>query len=266
MHLLKIDLKKLTNYTTFWVVSGLYFTTLIFFTGSGMEFLKMLVRLGAKFGTDININRIPLYHFPDVWQNIVYVSGFFKVMLAILVVISITNEFSYRTIRQNIIDGLSRWEFLKTKIFTNLLLSLMSAVVIFLIGLVTGLIYTPQVQWHDVFSDLEFIPAYSLEVFTFLSYALLLGILIQRSGLTILMLLFSNLIEFFIKARLPDDAEFIKPFFPMESMSNLVSIPFPRYVFMEIQDYVSGVSVAIVLVWLFLFNYLAYRKLKHSDI
>src|SRR6202008_1787302 len=158
--LLKIDLKKMVNYRTFWVVCGLYFLTLAFVTASGMEILKWLASKGAEFGADININRIPLYHFPDVWQNLLYISGFFKIVIGIMTVISITNEYTYRTIRQNIIDGLSRWEFLLSKILTNLLLSVASVVLVFLIALVTGFIYTPDINWKYVFTDLEFYPAY----------------------------------------------------------------------------------------------------------
>lgn len=266
LHLLKIDLKKLTSYRTFWVVCGLYFLTLAFTTASGMEFLKWLARTFADFGSQLNINRIPLYHFPDVWQNLVYISGFFKIVLAIMVVISITNEFTYRTIRQNIIDGLSRWQFLQSKILTNVLLSLMSVAMVFIIGLVTGLIYSPEIEAGYVFTDLEFFPAYFLEVFAFLSYALMLGILIQRSGLTIIVLMLSHMIEAIVKVNIPDAAEFLKAFFPMESISNLVAMPFARYAFQEIQDYVSWGSIAIVLVWIFLFNYFGYQKLKKSDI
>ena len=101
LYLLKVDLKKLTSYRTFWIVCGLYFFTLGMTTATGMEFLKWLVSMGAEFGADIKVTRIPLYHFPDVWQNITFISGFFKAILAFMVVISITNEFSYRTVRQN---------------------------------------------------------------------------------------------------------------------------------------------------------------------
>ncbi len=266
LHLLKIDLKKLTSYRTFWVVCGLYFITLAFTTASGMEFLKWLASKGAEFGTTINISRIPLYHFPDVWQNLVFISGFFKIVLAIMVVISITNEFTYRTIRQNIIDGLSRWQFLQSKILTNALLSVMSVAMVFIIGLVTGLIYSPEIQAGYVFTDLEFFPAYFLEVFAFLSYALMLGIVIQRSGLTIIVLMLSHMIEAIVKVNIPDAAGFLKAFFPMESISNMVAMPFARYAFQEIQDYVSWGSIGIVLVWIFLFNYFGYQRLRRSDV
>lgn len=266
LHLLKIDLKKLTNYRTFWVVCGLYFFTLAFVTASGMEFLKWLASFVEGFGQKINIDRIPLYHFPDVWQNLVYISGFFKIVLAIMVVISITNEYQYRTIRQNIIDGMSRWEFLKSKILTNVLFSLMSVTMVFLIALVTGMIYSPQLILTDIFSDLDFFPAYFLEIFAFLSYALMLGILVQRSGLTIILLLLSHMIEAIVKVNIPDATDWLKDFFPMQSISNLVSLPFARYAFQEIQDYVAISAVLIALVWTILFNYFAYLRLKKSDI
>jgi ABC-2 type transport system permease protein len=266
LHLLKIDLKKMASYRTFWVVCGLYFVTLAFTTASGMEFLKWLASKGADFGTQINVSRIPLYHFPDVWQNLVYISGFFKLVLAIMVVISITNEFTYRTLRQNVIDGMSRWEFLLSKILTNVLLSFMSVTMVFLISFVTGLIYSPELNWDYVLADLDFFPAYFLEVFAFLSYALMLGILVQRSGLTIILLMLSHMIEAIIKVNLPHGFESIKQFFPMESISNLVPMPFARYAFQEIQDYVSMSALAIALVWMAIFNYLAFLKLKRSDI
>lgn len=266
LHLLKIDLKKMTSYRTFWVVCGLYFVTLAFTTASGMEVLKWLASLIEGFGQKININRIPLYHFPDVWQNLVWISGLFKIVLSIMVVISITNEYQYRTIRQNIIDGMSRWEFLLSKILTNVLLSLMSVVMIFLIGLVTGMIYSPEIILSDIFTDLEFFPAYFLEIFAFLSYALMLGILVQRSGLTIILLLLSSMIELIMKVNLPDGADWLKQFFPMQSISNLVSLPFARYALQEIQDYVAIEAVAVATAWTFLFNYFAYMRLKKSDI
>jgi ABC-2 type transport system permease protein len=266
LHLLQIDLKKLTSYRTFWIVCGLYFLTIGFSTASGMEFLKWLANTFDKFGSELNINRIPLYHFPDVWLNLVWWSGFFKVLLGIMTVISITNEYTYRTIRQNIIDGLSRWEFLLSKILTNVLLSFASVILVFLIALVTGFIYTPEINLKYVFTDLEFYPAYFLEIFTFLSFALMLGIFIQRSGLTIILLLLSYMLEAIVKANIDDYFPWLVRFFPMESISALVPLPFYRYAFQEIQDYVDPVSVAIALGWGILFNYFSFLKLKRSDL
>lgn len=267
LHLLKIDLKKLTSYRTFWIVCGLYFITLAFFTASGMELLKWLAQMIEGFGSSINIDRIPLYHFPDVWLNLIYISGFFKVVIGIMTVISITNEFQYRTLRQNVIDGLSRWQFVASKIVMNLLLSVLSVGMIALISFVTGLIYSPALSWSNIFGDMEFLLAYLVEIFAYLSFALMLGILIQRSGLSIILLLLAPMLEFIVKANIDDYVPaLIIEFFPIESISNLVPLPFKRYVFQEIRDYLTFTSMAIALGWCFLFNYFSYLKLKHSDI
>jgi ABC-2 type transport system permease protein len=266
LHLLQIDLKKLTSYRTFWIICGMYFFTLIVGAASGMEFLKWLARLIDGFGQQININRIPLYHFPDIWQNLAWSSGLLKMGLAIMVVISITNEYTYRTIRQNIIDGMSREEFILSKLYTNLVLSAASMISVFFIALVTGLIYSPELEFPYALTGIGFFPAYFLEVFAFLSFALMIGFFIQRSGLTIIVLLFSYLIELIIKENIDNYLPGIIPFFPLESIMNLVPLPFARYAFQEIRDYVTFGSVAIALVWTFLFNYLAYLKLKKSDI
>lgn len=261
----------MTSYRTFWVICGLYFLTLGFTTASGMEILKWLASKGAEFGASININRVPLYHFPDIWQNLIWISGLFKIVLAVMVVISITNEYQYRTLRQNIIDGMSRWEFLQSKILTNLLLSIMSVVMILVIALFTGFIYTPKIEWNYFFVGSEFFVAYFIEVFAFLSFALMLGVLIKRSGLTIVMLMLANMIEAIIKlnifrSSMEDQIGWLKQFFPLESITNLVPLPFARYAFQEIQDYVALTAVAIALGWILLFNYFAYLKLKKSDI
>jgi ABC-2 type transport system permease protein len=265
-HLLQIDLKKLTNYRTFWVIVGLYFVMLIFSTASGMELLKLLDRLFEDFGGDLNINRIPLYHFPDVWLNLIWFSGWLKIIPAVMVVISVTNEYSYRTLRQNVIDGLSRGEFIISKMLTNFVISFLSVAAIFLIGLVTGMIYSPAIKFNEVITDLEFFFAYFLEIFFFLSYALMLSILIKRSGLTIILVLLSQSIELIITANLDNDFPELVNYFPMRSLWNLIEVPYPRYVFMEIRDYLTFATIAPVVCWIAVFNYVAYYHLKKSDI
>lgn len=266
LQLLKVDLKKLRHYRTFWIIVGLYFFTLCMGAASGMEFLKWLARIIEGFGQAINITRIPIYHFPDIWQNLAWASGLLKIVLAIMTVISITNEFTYRTIRQNIIDGLSREQFLLSKVMMNLVLASLSMVMVFLIASVAGLIYSPQLDFPYGFTGIGFYPAYFLEVFAFLSFALMLGIFIQRSGLTIILLLISYLIELIIKENIDEYVPQLIQFFPLESIMNLVPMPFARYAFQEIRDYVTFETVAIASVWTFLFNYFAYLKLKKSDI
>jgi ABC-2 type transport system permease protein len=266
LQLLKIDLKKMTSYRTFWIVCGLYFFLLVVGSASGMEFLKWMASFIKGFGQSINIDRIPLYHFPDIWQNLAWSGGLLKVGLAMMTVISITNEYTYRTIRQNIIDGMSRKEFLLSKVFMNGLLSVMSMLSLFLIALVAGFIYSPEIDFPYGLTGIEFYPAYCLEVFAYLSFAMMMSIFIQRSGLTIIILLSSFVIEAIIKGVVDNYSVEVIAYFPLESISNLVPLPFARYAFQEIRDYVTVSSVLIAVAWTFAFNYISYLKLEKSDL
>ncbi|MDX1628989.1 MAG: ABC transporter permease, partial [Fulvivirga sp.] len=138
LRLLKIDLIKLKNYRPFWVLNILYGLLIISIPISVMEFLKWLKAQGADFD-GFDPLKIQVLYFPDIWQNITYVYSctILKVFLAIIVVISISNEYSYKTIRQNIIDGMDRNDFLKSKLATIFLLSLGSALLVFITGMVT---------------------------------------------------------------------------------------------------------------------------------
>jgi ABC-type transport system involved in multi-copper enzyme maturation permease subunit len=269
LHLLKIDLKKMTSYRTFWVIAGLYFFMIGVGAASGMEVLKFIARMIEGFGQNININRIPLYHFPDVWTNLIWTAGLLKIVLGVMVIISVSNEFTYRTARQNIIDGLSRWEFIFSKILMNLMLSLASVAVLFLVGLLTGMIYSPSLELSKMVTDLEFFPGYFLEVFMLLSLAMMIGVLVQRAGLAIVLLLSSWFLEWVVRAIIfknMADADRPDRFFPMYSMGNIVECPFFRYGFQEIKDYVSLAAVAIALTWTLIFNGIAYFKIKRADI
>jgi len=262
--LLKIDFKKLRNYRTFWVLTILYFATMGLVTSSGMEFLKWLVSKGADFD-QVDILRIPLYHFPDIWQNLTYVSTYFQLVLAIVVIVSVTNEFSYKTIRQNIIDGMDRKDFLTSKVMMVFMLSITATLFVFLIGLVTGLIYSPETELRFIFTNIEFIPAFFLATFSYLMMVLLFAIIIKRAGLAIGIVLIYPALEYAFGASLPDVMDPILPYLPQHAINALVKVPFQRYVFMEIQDYVDPLSVAVVVGYIILFILLAYRSLVKRD-
>ncbi|MEM9856163.1 MAG: hypothetical protein AAF843_02335 [Bacteroidota bacterium] len=265
LRLLRIDLLKLANYRAFWVLNILYGLLIIGIPAGVMEFLKWLDKLGDGI-KEFNPMKIPVLHFPDIWQNTTYVYTFLKIFLAIIIVISISNEFSYKTVRQNIIDGMSRLDFLKSKLATILLLSLGSSLLVFITCLLTGIIYTSDYEASDMFNGVEFVGAYFIDLFGFLVFAFLMTVLLKRSALTIFILLIYRLIEAILIANLPESVEFIGEYFPLQAMSNMIEVPFPKYAFQEIKDYVVMPFVWVSLAWIGLFVYAIYAKLKKSDL
>lgn len=270
--LLQIEWLKLRYNRAFWILVGMYILGVVIVCSGGMLFLEFLKSKGADFnGIDPTI--LPLYDFPDVWHNISYIATFFKVFLGFIMVISISNESTYRTMRQNIIDGLSKREFLLTKLGIIGILSMGAMVLLFLIGLVTGLIYSHVQGWKYVFSDMQFLFAYGFEVFVYLTFAHMIALFVRKSGLVIVGLLMYTLIFDPVAAQflqhypyLWDEIRFLKDFLPVSALNNLIHVPFLKYAFQEIQDYISLRELSIVIGWLIVNVSLSYWILKKRDL
>lgn len=261
LRLFQIEFYKLRYSKTFWVICAFYIFLIIIIPFSISGFLDVLQVGGNIQGVDPA--KIPVLHFPDIWQNIIFLYGFIRIFMGILVIISVSNEYSYQTIRQNIIDGLSREDFILSKLVTFFILSLAAAILVFCTLTITGLTQTPQVEVADILYGLQFVGAYFLELFTYMALALFITVLIQRTGLSIAIILLAAGIEYIIGFNIP---EAMVDYLPMHALENLIIFPYERYMFREIQDYISITSVLVVLAYLGLFIYGTFAKLRSSDV
>ncbi len=262
--LLQIELNKIRTYKTFWILTGLYLIILLGIFLSGKLFIDFLASKGEQI-SNVDLTRIPVYAFPDVWQNMTYVAGYLKFIIAIYVIISITNEISFNTLRQNIIDGMSRGDFLVSKLMLILILSFISTIFLAICGFAFGFLNTPKSQLHYIFKYTEFLPGHFLQLSTYLMFALLIGLLIKRSGLAMgLLFLYTLIIEPLITFRIK--AEWFKGLFPLKAISNLIRFPFQKYALREIQDYISWHDLLVVLLYAALFIWLIYLLLRKRDL
>jgi len=264
--LLKIEYQKIAPYTTFWVLFGLYFAVLgivIFGTQSFINEFFVDVRKNSP----IPIPTVSLYNFPDVWQNITYLGGYFKIFLAVLIVILVSNEFSFRTIRQNIINGMSKSEFLKSKLLFIFTISLASTIFLFVSGLILGLTHTSYISLSKVFNSTYFLFVYLLELFAFLSFAMLIGFLVKKSGFAIgILLLYSYIIERILWYKIPEE---VSQYFPIRMIGKLIDVPntaLMKIFGINFRNFVSYIDLLIVLTYTILFVFLTYLLLKKRDI
>ncbi|MFY0685596.1 MAG: hypothetical protein JXQ90_00450 [Cyclobacteriaceae bacterium] len=269
----RLEWLKLRNYKVFWVLLGMYLLALLVIASFGIFFLEWLKRQGADFdGLDPTI--IPIYDFPDIWQNTTYLGSFLKVLLAFVVVISVNNDITYNTMRQNIIDGISKKEFLMSKLALIFFLATISTLFLFTVGLVNGSIYSHIWEVKYIFAELEFFGAYFYDIFVFCVLAFLISLIIKKSGFVIIALaLYTLMFEPILGLVLenhPKLADGIWPhlpaFFPIGSLNDLISVPFPRYIFREIIDYVPLSAIAISTGWLIIYLTAIYYILVKRDL
>ena len=229
----------------------------------------------------LDLSETKIFEFPYIWHITTFFVAFFKFFFAIVVVSMIGNEYSNRTLKQNLIDGLSKKEVILSKFYFILAYSLVTTLVVSLIVLILGMVNTPSADLYldIIFNGSEFIIGYFVKLLTFYSFCLFVGVLIKRSAFSLGFLFVSFIAEMILYSLLwfewynETTAKSIMQFFPFTSMWNLVDHPFIRMKNVhdptEIipTDYaVHWYEVLIALTWVFIYIFLSYRLLKRRDL
>ncbi|WP_222984690.1 ABC transporter permease [Flagellimonas meishanensis] len=224
-----------------------------------------------------------IFNFPYIWHFNTWVAAIFKLFLAIVIVSMMANEYSNKTIKQNLIDGLSKKEFILSKFLTVISFAFISTVFVFITSLILGLIYSDYNEISIIFSDLEFLPAFFVKLVGFFSFCLFLGMLIKRSAFALGFLILWTILEQAVFGILGwkfmswPAAKRVKDFFPLESMMNLIKEPGSRLSAVQnIGDQIGEnfrfdyhtywYEFLIVIFWTALFIYLSYALLKKRDL
>lgn len=222
-----------------------------------------------------------IFNFPFIWHFNTFIAAILKFFLLLVIVSMMANEYSYVTLKQNLIDGLSKQEFILSKFYTVVLFALISAIFVFFVSLILGLIYSDFNEISIIFSDLEYLIAYFIKLVGFFSFGLFLGILIKRSAFAVGMMVIWTAAEGIFKGilhwKIKVEQDFYMQFFPLEAMSNLIKQPFTRLNAVKTVAKQVGENlntdfsvhfsdVLIVLVWTFIFIYAAYWVLRKRDL
>jgi ABC-type transport system involved in multi-copper enzyme maturation permease subunit len=224
-----------------------------------------------------------IFNFPYIWHFNTFITAFFKLFLAIVIVSMMSNEYSNKTIKQNLIDGLSKKEFILSKFLTVISFSLISTLFVFVVSLILGLAYSDYNELSIILTDLEFLLAFFVKLMGFFSFCLFLGILVKRSafalGFLILWQIFEGIFRGLIRWKLfdGDTTDSIMGFFPLQAMFNLIEEPFSRLGAVQsvadqmgekltLDYHMHWYEILIVLVWTAIFIYSSYALLKKRDL
>ncbi|MFC4477089.1 ABC transporter permease [Flavobacterium chungangensis] len=275
--LLSIELQKI------WMNKASRILTLTYFVL--LSFIALIAAIKFDIGPfKFHLAEMGIFNFPFIWHFNTYVAAWLKFFLAIVIVSMMANEYSYGTLKQNLIDGLSKKEFILSKFLTVVLFAFGSTVFVFIMSLLLGLSFSSYTEFGIIFSDLDYLLAFFVKLTGFFSFCLFLGILVKRSAFALGFLLVWSIIEAIIRGTLAfkifpnsDTEEKITQFLPLESMSNLIANPGPRLSVIKNIGTQMGIetegnfsvdytAVLIVLVWTFVFIYFSYKLLKNRDL
>ncbi len=256
LDLLRIEYKKLTPYPTFWIIFGLFFLfTPFVFYGAGQ----------IKFDA-FPIDFATIYNFPNVWNIITYIASWFNLLIGMLLVIIVCNEFSFKTFRQQVINGHSKADFIISKILLIISFSLLSTLYLFFIGAFFGYISGSEAS---ILTNTKYLLIYFIQSLGYMSVALILAIIIRSSAMSIILFVCSIFVESIIRLFVP---EVLASYFPMKIISNLTPFPSPGGVQVSsinavITDSISlNISIIVAIVYIILFWGFSYIILTKKDI
>lgn len=235
INLLQIEFQKLKPYRAMWIILAAY--ALIIF--GVFHFLGKQAATINEVGVGINI-----FQYPDIWHKITYVSGFFNLLLALILIMYSCNEFVFRTYRQNIIDGLSHADLVLSKSWVIFFLAVLSCLFLFIVGAIKGY-YPDGLEGMNFFSKkLYFLGYHFVKTIAYLSIAYLFSVIFQRTTLSIILFIAFMIFESFIASYLDIN---VLQFLPFGAMGQIINQPFlPEFI--QRGEAVEEVSKNLLLI------------------
>ncbi|KFF20975.1 ABC transporter permease [Chryseobacterium sp. JM1] len=279
LKLLKLEYYKNLNYRPFKVFSIMYFAILIALLFIGLVDLNI-------FGGTINLKEQGIYNFPEIWNFTTWIVALLKIFLGLIIVFSISQEFTNRMFKQNTIDGLSRKEFIGSKLLTITIFTTVSTLIVFIITMFLGHHYSKVTESSKIYAEVYYIGNYFIKLFTFFSFLMFLSVLLRKS-----MFVFLGFFAYWIaekvltgieayqrltgmqgeqrKAVLENDF-FVTSLLPLESMSNLIPNPLMRLDMVKIMGvkysaHYPTESMIACVIWSVIFIFGSYWILRKRD-
>jgi ABC-type transport system involved in multi-copper enzyme maturation permease subunit len=259
--LINIEYAKLKRLTSIKVIFIVY-----------MVMVPLLIfALGSFFGArpiPLFPSKTEFWSFPLVWKFTTYCASYFNVLMGVIIVIVTCNEFSNRTLKQNIIDGMTKKEVIGSKfifiVFTSIVVTIYTA----LIALIFGLINSLELKLYD---NIHFIFIYFLQNLAYFSFAFFFAVLVKKPAMSIIFFVLSFLFETIVGIFLPAK---LYLYFPLNVFSKLTPIPF----FESLIKMAEKQSVEVVprmnlweiiiftIIYMGIFITITYQALKRRDL
>jgi len=220
--LVKTEWIKTRHYRAFQILSLAYVVLLILVFIGAQRFINNIT-IQSNDSSFTPFRGLSFYHTEYIWQNFTYVAGYLKIIPALLIILLITNEFSFLTMRQQLISGMSREGFLTGKLLVISFITLGMVILIGITALVLGLLHQKVDDASLLNPGLWFIPIHALELFTYLIFAMLIAFIFRRSGIaTIVFVLYSIVGERIINLILPGN---VGDYLPLNAAGSLIPLP-----------------------------------------
>ena len=276
---LQIEYLKIKGNNSFKVFSLLFFV-----------FLPILVILLPSMIKDSFIMGDGTYPFMPrtssvSWYFTTYVASWFSLfILSFIIIFHITNEYAAKTVRQNIIDGYSKLDFLKSKLAMVLFMAVIATAYVFIIGVVASLYFgtnqpkaisMPMIpgmpmpysgEFGGLFDGIIFLLGYFLQILGYFVLAVLVSVVVRKGALAVIIYFALFFLEMIFVAMNSQNFQSFEVYFPLRSFSSL--LPFFGWEALitgigavEPLTFINAtVSMVYVVLFIFITRYVFFKR------
>ncbi len=191
--LIRTEWLKMRKYNAFWWIIGI---TALSYPGVNYITYKLyedITNRPSELGQAAKMVIGNPFTFPEVWHTVAFFLSCFVFIPAVVVIMLISNEYTFRTHRQNIIDGWSRSQFITSKLIDVFIISLLITLLYAVVSYITGVTNQERLI-QDTWGQIKYVGLFGLQTFAQLSIAFLMGFLIRKAFLALGLFLFYYII------------------------------------------------------------------------
>lgn len=261
LELLRIEWMKVKNYRAFWIFTILYFVSI-----AGINYIGYYIN-------SLTVQNVPMgeallgspFSFPKIWNTVGFMSSWLLYFPGILFIMLLTNEFNFKTHRQNIIDGWERKQFITVKFVFAFIFSLAATLFNVIMAVILGLVSSAN---NFSFTGTENIIYIFIQTFSYISFAMFMAILFRRSGAAIaVFFLYGLIFEWLLTALINFKFELapVGYFLPLQVTDTLLPLPFGTKVLYKDAPEPWALLIG-ALIYLGVYYFFSARKFTEDDL
>ncbi|MDC1068093.1 hypothetical protein OAQ99_02915 [Candidatus Kapabacteria bacterium] len=257
MNLLKAEIIKIITNKIFWIIIAVYLVS--FWTTIGfIEFTISDLEKGLPF-------ELANFEFPKIWGYFTFVSKYLNIIPILAIFFFITNDYSYKTMRQKVMDGSSKRDIIISNQILIIIYGLFTTAVTASFIIYTG---SKNPTSISMFDNISYLGRYFILTIGMFNMAMLFSHIFRGLLVSIIVFLgYFLLVETLFGQFLLYNG-FSYSIFGVELLSL-----FPRNSIFNLVEFsnIAGQSVetsiiAPALIWCIIFPIISYLTIKHKDI
>jgi hypothetical protein len=258
---------KIRRYRIFWVMFTLFIISMFGISYIWWYFSRQLGGSGDVTLAAASTFIFGSFNYPGVFNTLTQISSWLLYFPGFVIIFHTTNEYTFKTHRQNVIDGLERSDFIKAKLAFAFILAAICTVMVLLSSLFFGAISGGgTITWEAI----TYIGYFFVQSSVYILFALVLALLLRRAALAVgIYFIYGILLDFLLASWISKGLDNNIGFYlmPLQVSDQLTpNIITEKLVATQWGAVKPTIALIISLAWIVFYCWFPIRKFQKEDL